>query len=809
MSASTRDALKALEWDRWIAEATELARSEPGAALVRLLREPKTWARDLASAQYLQDHTEEASSLLTKTTLWSTLLDLLDPDAWLTELSRGSVLELAALRELRAWLVAIETWTQLSNEEIPGPGVQSMLCALMDPTLPLRVLSRVLTPEGELSERASPELARLYSEVRTQKGAIAHTLDQVLQKLHSEGVLQEKFSDVRDGRSVIPLKANAQGRIPGSVHSISASAQTVYFEPAELQPLNQRLLELQSALQMEIYRILRETSHQIAPFASELRASVALLAEWDALQARARLAQKYSGRKITLSEGREFRLKQTAHPLLFWTMDSARIIRNDLDLTPPLRALMLTGPNTGGKTVLLKTVGLAAACARTGFPFPGSEKLEVPFFDQIFTDLGDAQSIEQHLSSFSGHIRKFQEILSGLTSQSLILLDELNSATDPEEGAALCRAFLEEILVQDEALLIATTHDPQLKLLAQTDPRIVNCGMEFDETSKVPTYRIVLGAAGRSRALEIAESLGFPARVLERARSYVSERHREFERLLSQFESSVRGVTELKQEAQNARNDAEKLKAEYEAKVKRSSAELLEDARFELKKILARARDEVRDTIAALRSHSSTKTAIQTQAAVQDLFKAATSKLESTIAEKTGLRPSEEKALDPSLSVGQVVRVGKWKSLGTVLELSGTHAQVALHQGRSSTPSGLRIEVELTELESLAEEEAPKKPAKRSNVQFKDLGARSETLPHQIDLRGKRFEEALSELENYLDRAYRNGKMQVTVVHGLGTGAIREGTRKLLATLPYVRSYRDGGVGQGGSGATVVDFDPV
>lgn len=809
MSTATREALKALEWDRWIEQTAELARSEPGAARIAHLREPSGWARDLASAQLLQNQTAEAALLLVKATLWSPLQDLADPDAWLEELGRGSVLELLALRELRAWLIAVETWTQLPREEVPGPGVEKMIRALMDPTQPLRVLSRVLTPEGELSERASPELARLYSEVRAQKSTIAHTLDQVLQKLHGEGVLQEKFSDVRDGRSVIPLKANAQGRIPGSVHSISASAQTVYFEPAELQPLNQRLLELQSALQMEIYRILRETSLQIAPFAPDLRASVMLLAEWDAYQARARLAQKYSGRKITLSVGREFRLKQTAHPLLFWAMDSTRIIRNDLDLTPPLRALMLTGPNTGGKTVLLKTVGLAAACARTGFPFPGSEKLEIPFFDQIFTDLGDAQSIERHLSSFSGHIRKFQEILGELTAQSLILLDELNSATDPEEGAALCRAFLEEILVQDEALLIATTHDPQLKLLAQTDPRIVNCGMEFDESSKIPTYRIVLGAAGRSRALEIAESLGFPARVLERARSYVSDRHREFERLLSQFEESVRGVTELKQEALNARNDAEKLKTEYEAKVKRSSAELLEDARFELKKILARARDEVRETIAALRTQSTTKAAIETQGAVQDLFRDATAKLEASIAEKTGLRPSVERVADPSLAVGQVVRVGKWKSLGTVLEISGEHAQVALHQGRSASPSSLRVQVELTELEALAEGDAPKKTAKKSNVQFKDLGARSESVPHQIDLRGKRFEEALSELENYLDRAYRNGKMQVTVVHGLGTGAIREGTRKLLATLPYVKSYRDGGAGQGGSGATVVDFDPV
>jgi DNA mismatch repair protein MutS2 len=808
MSTATREALKALEWDRWIEQTAELARSEPGAARIVLLRDPSLWARDLAHAQVLQNQTAEAALLLVKTTLWSPLQDLVDPDVWLEELGRGSVLELLALRELRAWLIAVETWAQLPREEIPGPGVEKMVRALMDPTPPLRVLSRVLTPEGELSERASPELARLYSEVRAQKGAIAHTLDQVLQKLHSEGVLQEKFSDVRDGRSVIPLKANAQGRIPGSVHSISASAQTVYFEPAELQPLNQRLLELQSQLQMEIYRILRETSKQIAPHAGDLRSSVALLAEWDAYQARARLAQKYSGRKITLSPGREFRLKQTAHPLLFWAMEPTRIIRNDLDLTPPLRALMLTGPNTGGKTVLLKTVGLAAACARTGFPFPGSERIEVPFFAEIFTDLGDAQSIERHLSSFSGHIRKFQEILSELTAQSLILLDELNSATDPEEGAALCRAFLEEILAQDEALLIATTHDPQLKLLAQTDSRIVNCGMEFDESSKTPTYRIVLGAAGRSRALEIAESLGFPARVLDRARAYVSDRHRAFEKLLAQFEESVRGVTELKQAALNAQNDAERLKAEYEAKVKRSSTELLEDARFELKKILARARDEVRETISSLRSQATTKAAIETQGAVQDLFREATAKLETSIAEKTGLKPTEERHADPSIGPGQVVRVPRWKSLGTVLEVGATHAKVALHQGRSPTPSGMRVDIELTELEALSDAETPKKP-KKSNVQFKDLGARTESVAHQIDLRGKRFEEALSELENYLDRAYRNGKMQVTVVHGLGTGAIREGTRKLLSTLPYVKSYRDGGAGQGGSGATVVDFDPV
>jgi DNA mismatch repair protein MutS2 len=364
-------------------------------------------------------------------------VELGDPSEVIERLTRGSVMEVSELALLRRWLYAIDSWTQVPREEIRGELFKKALTRLPEPLRAIQILERVLTPEGELSERASPRLASLYQEIRSLRREISIVLDQMVKTLSTKGVLQENFTDVRDGRYVLPVKISNQGDVDGIIYEASASRQTVFVEPREVAPLNNRLRQRQNELVQEIYVVLDDTSKKLRPFSGEIDIGVSILSHWDAVQARARFGLHYGGKPIHVTRERFFLMRQTAHPLLWWSLKPEEIIRNEIDFGDPVRTLLLTGPNTGGKTVLLKTLGLAGVCARTGYPFPGTDHPTVPFFDSFFADLGDPQSIEQHLSSFSGHILRFKEILSGLTDQSLILVDELNSATDPEEGAAI------------------------------------------------------------------------------------------------------------------------------------------------------------------------------------------------------------------------------------------------------------------------------------------------------------------------------------------------------------------------------------
>lgn len=826
------DALQVLEWARFLEYSKAEARTEPGKLRIGALADPANWAGDLAAARLMQQETQETSALLDRDGLWGPLVDLTDPEAALERLERGSVLEISELVLLRRWLYAVDSWSLIPRDEIRGELFKKSLNSLPDPFEPLRVLGRVLTPEGELSEKASPKLATLFSEIRGLKREIGVVLDQLIKTFSQKGILQENFSDVRDGRYVIPVKISSQGEIDGIIYEASASRQTVFVEPKEVGQLNNRLRQRQNDLIQEIYIVLEDTSKRLQPFAVELRTAVEVLTHWDSVQARARTGRHYSGKPIEVTEERHFLLHQTAHPLLWHSLPLDNIIRNEIDFgektafsqsklksaktsasvpsSNPVKTLLLTGPNTGGKTVLLKTLGLAGLCARTGFPFPATDRPEVPFFDTFFADLGDPQSIEQHLSSFSGHILRFKEILAQVTPRSLVLIDELNTATDPEEGAALGRAFLETVMAKG-ALLVATTHDPQLKALSVSDSRILNASMAFDEGARTPTYRLVLGVPGRSRALETAERLGIPSEVLELAKKYISREHIEFESLLSRLESDSAETARARKEAVAIREEAERLKKEWTEKTESSVNEMLERTRQRLRRILEQAQDEVRTSVKRLDEMKTRREVDQTRTHLNQSFAEAASHLETALAEEapeiaeviqTKKSTSLAGQLDgetyrpPALEVGGSVRVPKWKSIGTVVELKGEKIKVAI--------GTVQMTLSIGDVEAIT-----KTKSSGSAVRTKVSGmTESYSPPAQLDLRGTRFDDAMSQLGQYLDLAFRSGTLvEVTVVHGLGTGALREGTRKLLGNLPYVKSFRDGGAGHGGSGATIVEFE--
>ena len=534
---------------------------------------------------------------------------------------------------------------------------------------------------------------------------------------------------------------------------------------------------------------------------------------WDAVHARAAVARHYEGLPIECG-GEAIDLTQTAHPLLWWTIPLESIQRNSIELDASRRALLITGPNTGGKTVLLKTIGLAAAFARTGFFFPGDRPARVPFFESIAADLGDSQSIESHLSSFSSHLRAFREILASAGPGTLVLLDELNSATDPEEGAALSRALLETLLDQG-AWLVTTTHDPVLKSLGRKDSRIITAAMAFDETSRSPTYRLELGVPGRSRALETAERLGIPSPVLERARGHLSSQHREWESWVGELETQVREARLARQQAEERRLEVERQGDLLARQLRDLKAEIGLTVRQKVRQILEQAQEGVRLRLQAMEQEPSRKRIETSRNELVREIEAKVSEAESSFddeASRAGVDLSRKKpapgpmTLDgpakPALEPGMSVRVPRWKTTGKVLSVQ-PDGQIKVAMGT------LQMTLKREDYELLDPKSA--KAARRESVTVRweaaphDEG--SSPLGSSLDLRGLRLDEALARSERYLERVFTTGRYaQVTLVHGLGTGALREGIRKLLGELPFVADYRDGGTGMGGAGATCVEL---
>ena len=809
MATIQKDSIRALEWPKFIQLAGECALTVPGKNGIESLLASENWATDLAHARLLQQETQEIIPLLDRDALWGPLAELEDPTSALDRLGRGAILEIVDLGLLRKWIYAVESWTQVPREEIHGLRLKTAILNLAEPFQPLRVLEKVLTPEGELSEKASPKLFSLSTEIRALKKEISAVLDHLIKTFSQKGVLQENFTDVRDGRYVIPVKISSQGEVDGIIYEASASRQTVFVEPKEVAALNNRLRQRQNDFTQEVFVILTEVSKQLQPYGPELFGSFNILIHWDQVHARARIGRRYSGKAIQVTEDRTFIMHQTAHPLLWWQLPQEQIIRNEIDFGDGALTLLLTGPNTGGKTVLMKTLGLAGICARTGFPFPAIDTPQVPFFDSFFADLGDPQSMEDHLSTFAGHILRFKETLESVNEKSLVLIDELNTATDPEEGAALGRAFLETVMEQG-AIIICTTHDPHLKALAISDRRILNASMAFDETARTPTYRIVLGVPGRSRALETAERLGLPQRILDLAKRYVSREHIEFETVLSQLESNLQETTRAKKEAVSIREEAEKLKREWTEKTNLAVNEMMDKTRQKLRRIMEQAQDEVRTSVKKLDELRSRKDIDQTRGKISETFSLTNSRLESAVSEEMpevaeALAIHRPEVTDTSLlKPGVQVRIPKWKSVGSILEIKGSKAKVSM--------GNIQMTLEISDIEPLTLGELGTNTGpKLQSLQPPKKSYQMESVaipPSQIDLRGERLDVAMSRLEQYLDQAFRSGGLaEVTVVHGLGSGALREGARKILKGLPYIKNYQDGGVGRGGAGATIVEFE--
>jgi DNA mismatch repair protein MutS2 len=654
-------------------------------------------------------------------------------------------------------------------------------------------LARSFDPVGELLDTASPRLGGLRAAVRVAYDRLRRRLD-ALVGAELGSALQEPIVTLRNGRYVVPVKAEARSRVKGIVHDASGSGQTLFVEPLVAVELGNTWREAQVAEQEEVARILDELSALIAANAPALRETLNALARFDFWAAKAQLAGELSAVRAETTERGEIELLSARHPGL-----TGRVVPIDARLGDGYTALVVTGPNTGGKTVTLRTLGLLALMHQAGLHVPAAAGSRLPVFRDVFADIGDEQSIAQSLSTFSGHLRSIVRIVEEAGPGTLVLLDELGAGTDPTEGSALAQALLDHFIAAG-ALVAATTHYAELKAYAHTTPGARNAAVEFDLDTLSPTYRLTIGLPGGSQAFAIAERLGLPDAIVADARSRLTESQRTFEETLAairETEGATSDALERARDAEIRAADALRVAEEERRRARRERDEAVRTARAEAERLVDELRDEVRTTKRTLERETVTAPALDAA-----LDRAETSLARLPEAEEPA--PAVEAPAEPhTWQVGERARSRSagWEGRVAALERGGR--RVTLETG------GMRVTVAADDLVPAIASAAPRSTTEAGdapdNIGALRLG-RAKAVASSLDLRGARVDEALEALGRYLDDAALAGLQRVTVIHGLGTGALRDAVRAEAGSHPLVKSARPGERGEGGDGATIVEL---
>ena len=778
--------LQLLELDKVLGKLEAYAAFSASKALARGL-EPTS---DLAEARQRQRATGEARHLL-RLRPEVTVGGAHDVRPAADRAARGAVLEPEELLDLRSTLISARTLSRMFDrhrEQLPG--LASVVARLEVPVGLIEAISRVLDERGEVLDSASEKLAEIRYSLRGAHDRLRTKLDRLVHDPKTAPMLQDPIVTQRDGRFVIPLRAEFKGRLKAVIHDQSSSGATLFVEPLAVVDLNNQVRELELAERDEIRRILTELSTEVGAGGEAIRRTVSALADLDLALAKARYAEDLVATEpellpMELSPGRHhpgstIRLRQARHPLL----DPATAVPVELVLDPETFALVITGPNTGGKTVVLKTAGLLALMAQCGLHLPAAPDSAISVFDAIYADIGDEQSIEQSLSTFSGHVGAIIRILDSAGPRSLVLLDELGAGTDPEEGSALARAIL-GTLVDSRVTILVATHYPELKSFAHAAPGVRNASVEFDLASLRPTYHLSIGLPGRSNALAIASRLGLQREVVERARQMVAPEALRAEGLLDE-------IHRQREEARQARREAEAVRLQAEA----SRAELrqrLEAIEVERAEILDGARQEAAEEAQAVYVEAEGLRRKLSRAALPLTEIDGAAEEAEDLADRTAkpIRPTPPEPAAP-MQVGGRVFLRSLGSEGILTALGETEAEVQV--GR------LRVRASLGDLTPPRQAE----PAHARTAPASPSTVRQASLPMEIDLRGLPVDEALDALDRHLDSAYLAGMPFVRVIHGKGTGRLRQAVRRALRENTYAAGFDAGKDGEGGEGVTVV-----
>ncbi|MEG2350367.1 MAG: endonuclease MutS2 [Hungatella sp.] len=786
--------LKTLEYHKIILQLSEYATSSLGKELCRNLV-PST---DIDEIRQTQMETSDALSRVRQKGSVS-FSGLKDIRASLKRLEVGSFLSIAELLAVSALLtISAKAKAYGRHEEsvLPEDSLEPLF-ALLEPLTPVNTeIKRCIISEEEVSDEASPGLRHVRRSMKVLGDRVHTQLNAILNS--NRTYLQDPVITMRDGRYCLPVKSEYKNQVTGMIHDQSSTGSTLFIEPMAIIKLNNELRELEIQEQKEIEAVLAELSNRLMPYPEELVNNQQVLTKLDFIFAKSALSRHYRGSEPIFNTNGYIHIKEGRHPLL----DPQKVVPINLYLGKDFDLLIVTGPNTGGKTVSLKTVGLFTLLGQAGLHIPAFDGSELAVFEEVFADIGDEQSIEQSLSTFSSHMTNIVSILSQADSHSLCLFDELGAGTDPTEGAALAIAVL-TFLHHMQCRTMATTHYSELKVFALTTPGVENACCEFSLENLQPTYRLLIGIPGKSNAFAISRKLGLPDFIIEDAKNHLETSDETFEDLLSHLEASRVTIEKEQSEIQLYKTQVEQLKSRLEQKEERLDErkdKLLRSAKEEAQQILREAKETADQTIRNINRLADTTGVSKQLEAERTKLRDQLNRVDQDLALKNTKSPGKAVSAK-SIHIGDRVRVLTMNLDGTVSTLPNAKGDLFVQMGI------LRSQVHIKDLELLAEETVTAPSLERGKSGSGKIKlSKSLSVSPEINLIGMTTDEGVSVLDKYLDDAYLAHLPQVRIVHGRGTGALKAAVHKRLKQLNYIKEFRLGVFGEGDTGVTIVTF---
>ncbi|VTX75403.1 Endonuclease MutS2 [Granulicatella adiacens] len=777
---------KVLEFDKIRAQLTEYATSEKGK---QMIKELPIEVEEKAIQNKIEETADGVELLRLKQGIPIPRLKDISFALKRLELEAGlNGRELSDILRVLTTTHEVERFFEKVEEEIALKRIPRLVEKLESIPDVTKELEASIREDGYVLDSASPTLHGIRVGIQKTEQEIRRQMDQYLTGKNAQ-YLSDTIITIRNDRYVLPVKAEYKSVFGGTVHDQSATGQTLFMEPQAVVNLNNKLREYQVQEKREVERILWELSQKLMPYTNSLHQNHYVLARLDVVNAKALYANEIKATEPIIDRQNHVALWKAWHPLL----DREKAVANDIILGEEYQAIVITGPNTGGKTILLKTVGVIQLMAQMGLYIPAGENSRVGIFTEIFADIGDEQSIEQNLSTFSSHMSNIVSILKQINNKSLVLIDEIGSGTDPQEGSSLAIAILDYI-ASKQSYVIASTHYPELKAYGYNRPKTINASMEFDGDTLQPTYQLLLGVPGRSNAFDISKRLGLPSIIIDQARGLLSEEDQDLNAMIS----------DLEQKRRRAQRDADKMRHQLELSTqlledlqketelfKANKARLLEEAKERANSLIEQSKDDADKILSEirelqLRSKQSTvkeHEMIEKKTALTDL------KHEQALKKNKVLRKEKAKK---ALQVGQSVEVLSFGQRGTLVEKVSDEEWV--------------VQMGIIKMKIAIEDLAPIAETQEAKQQVIVKSARSSHVSSELDLRGKRYEEAMKDLDLYIDAAILANYPRVTIIHGRGTGAIQQGVHKTLRSHRSVASFEFAPMNTGGNGATIVTF---
>ncbi len=781
--------LKTLEYNKILDLLVQQASSSMAKEELRCLR-PMTSVAEIKDA--LAETTQAQTVILKKGS--APLGQIYDISAAMTFARKGGVLTMGQLLQILYNLkIAANVTTFLKSDLPPLPAIDAIREVIVTCPRLAENIDRCIISEDEMADNASPALKDIRRSITRQNDAIRNRLNSIINSSDNRTYLQDAIVTVRDGRYVIPVKAEHRGRFQGIIHDQSATGATLFIEPQVIVNMNNELREMELKEKAEVERILAELSSAAAEHFHDITNNQKLLTALDIIFAKGKLSMVMGGEEPEVSEKGALVLKDARHPLI----DKKKVVPINIKLGDDYETLVVTGPNTGGKTVTLKTTGLLVLMAQSGLHIPAAGTSTLPVFDHVLADIGDEQSIEQSLSTFSSHMRNIVSILEEMRGNSLILLDELGAGTDPTEGAALAISILENLKARG-AYTIATTHYNELKKYALSTKGVENGSMEFNVDTLSPTYRLMIGIPGKSNAFEISRKLGLPEHLIQRASRLLERGDIEFEDVISAIEEDKKKAEAERDEAVLLNISMKKQKEELDrrqALLEEKEKKIIHQAKEEARNILKEARETANDVNRELRALNKIESLGERNRRF-DKNRKRLKDAEDKFAEKMIKRVNQSPVKADQLKIGDKVRVVTLDQPGEILSLPDSKGDLLVKVGM------MKVSININDLMFMEEDsEMKNKQAGKYGTLYK---SKAQNISISINVQGENLDDAVMDVDKYLDDAYIAGLKEVTVIHGRGEGILKDGLRKLFKRHKHVASYRKGNYNEGGDGVTIV-----